>query len=917
MTLVRRLRSLFTKNKLETEMTEEMRHHVELQTELNGKAGMSPKEARYAALRQFGNVANIQEQTREVRGGVWLEQLAQDFRYAVRSLCKSPGFAAVAVLSLGLGIGANTALFSLVDEVLLRSLPVGKPQELVIFRWLSNNAPFEGLVGRHERDPETGLNSDTVLSYPIFERLRSRASMMSELFAFAPLYGITVTVDHRTKPAAGQLVTGNYFSALGVLAFRGRMLTADDDRAAAAPVAVLSFRYWQQNLGGDEAVLGKVIKVNQVAATIVGVMPRDFIGALQAGEAPDVTLPLNCEPRLRSGVYSFFGRPLIWWLHVMGRLRPGVDITQAEAQLEPVLIAAARDAWNQGGAKQAGKAERRDMPRLRLEPGGQGLMDSRRSYARPLAILVGMVGLVLLLACVNVANLLLARAATRRREMAVRLSVGASRGRIIRQLLTESAVLALAGGALGVLIAWWGRAGLLHLWPVGDGGALSLDGRILGFTVGLSLVTGLLFGLAPAWGSTRVDLNSALKGAGGNEDRRTRPALRGGLTVAQVGLSMLLLIGAGLFLGTLRNLRSIDAGFDRSGLVLFQASAGPAGYSDTQAAGLFERIRERIQVIPGVEAVAFSNYGLLTGQESSGSIVVDNPRLPAGLYHGATANSVSPEYRRTMGIPLLLGRDLSAVDRGGGRAVVLVNEEFARTYFPGESPLGRRITFPGRASIGSTDLRAEIVGVVGNAHSAELRTKIAPTVFTAFAQVSWGGDACFAVRTTIPPEALADAIRAAVREVEPALPAYDLRTQEEQVDRLFAQERLFAVLSSLFGGLALVLTCIGLYGLLAHEVTARTKEIGIRRALGAQLHEILGLVMRRGLGLAVLGCLIGIGGAFALTHLVSPFLFGVVPTDSLTFLAATVVLLVVAGIASWLPARRAAKVDPTIALRAE
>ena len=883
MSFFRRLRSLFHKETLETEMADEMRHHVELQTDLNLKAGMNAVDARYAALRQFGNVAIIQEQARAVRGWLWLEQFGQDLRYAVRSLRKTPGFTAITVLSLALGIGANTALFSLVDEVLLRSLPVKAPGELVVFRWLSNALPAEGMVGGNVINQASGLPSGTQFPLPIFERLRGAASSMSEVFAFAPLFGLTVATDVQASRATGQLVTGNYYSSLGVSAWRGRTLNPEDDRTGATPVAVIGHRFWRQNFEGDENAVGKVLKVNQLSFTIVGIMPEGFLGTLEAGQAPDVTIALSQEPQLNVN-WSWTVRPHIWWLHIMGRLKPSVTVDQARAQLEPVFLQAVREARQMvPSRRKEGSVEPRDM--FGLQAGRQGLADTRETYRQPLSILLGIVGLVLLLACLNVANLLLARSLARRREFALRLSLGATGGRVIRQLLTESGLLALAGGLAGLAIAGLGRKGLLQLWPVGDSGSLVIDGRVLGFTVLTSFLTGLSFGLASAWQVARVDLNSVLKGG----NATGRGGLRASLTVAQVALSSILLICAGLFIGTLRNLRGIETGFDRTHLLRFQLNAGGAGYSTSQASALFERIRAQLAELPGVQSAAFA------GRQGR-----------------------SPDFRKTMGITLRSGRDFTEQDGTGSPLVALVNEAFVKARFPGESPIGRRYTIRGSSALKTPDRVVEIVGVVGDIREGDARRKIDPSIYVPYSQDPLTfANASFVIRTRGDAGALASDIRRTVRAIEPAISVDELLTEEEQTNRLFSRERLFALLSSWFGGLALLLTCIGLYGLLDHEVTARTREIGIRMAVGAQKHEAVGLVMRSGLGLALLGCLLGIAGALGATRLLGKFLYGIDPADPTTFLAMPTILLIVAGLACWLPARRAAKVDPMVALRAE
>jgi predicted permease len=832
-----------------------------------------------------------------------------DLRFAVRQLMKSPGFTAVAVLSLALGIGANTALFSLADDILLRSLPVKNPHDLVLFRWLSGRpGMFNSLNGYSPRDPATGQTTSTSTSYFVFEQLRDQPGPFSDVFAFAELQQLNVGIDHRAEIASGQLVTGGYFAGLGVSTIRGRPLTGDDDRPDAPPAAVISHRYWQRRFGGEDTAIGKTIQVNNVAVTVVGVLPRDFIGTLQIGTMPDLTLPMTLDPRINGGRSSLTDSSY-WWIQIMGRLRPGVSREAAQAQTEPVFVQAARDGWVAANVTTGPnpKLEDRLNPKLRLDSGAQGLMDSRRSYAQPMRILMCIVAVVLVLACVNVANLLLARSAGRAKEIAVRLSVGASRGRLVRQLLTESLLLASVGGAAGLVVAWWGRSALLQLRPIEGAGPLHLNVTVLAFAFGVAALTGVLFGLVPAWRATRFDLNSTLKSTSGGSTGGGGFSLRRALMVVQVALSVVLLVGAGLFLRTLHNLRTTDVGFNQENVLLFRLDASLSGYKLPDTAALFDRLLARLERIPGVTSAAFSRHPLLANSRRTSSIGVQNPKLPPGD-RNTTIQIVDPRFLPTMQIPVLLGRNVGERDRETTTPVAVVNETFARTYFPGESPLGRTFTLRNRA--------IEIVGVARDARYYELRNAIPPTVYLPFRQ-ELSAQANFAVRTVGQPHAIANAIRGAVRDIDSNLPIFELRTQEEQVMRLVGEERMFALLTAFFGALALVLTCIGLYGLLAHQVAARTREIGIRMALGAQLRAVISLVLTEGLCLAVIGLVVGLFAAFGLSQFVARLLFGVPPTDPVTMAGVAALLLAVATLACLLPARRAAKVDPMTALRAE
>ncbi len=915
MNSLRRLRALFRKEKLDAEMAEEMRTHLELQAAENVKRGLSADEARSAARRSFGGVEQIKERARDQRGWLWLDQLLQDMRFAVRSLYKTPGFTAVAVLSLALGIGANTALFSLVDDVLLKSLPVRDPDSLVLFRWLSpNNGLMRSTNGYVIKDPATGLRTSTSLSNFIFDRLRAdpgQHAVFGDFFAFASVGRLTLDIDHQAELANGQVVSGGYFAGLGVSPHRGRALGADDDQEDAPPAAMISHRFWQRRFAADPAVIGKTIRANNVAVTIVGITPENFHGTLQLGDVPDMTFPLALEPRLNPA-FTARHEPLSWWLHLAGRLKPGVTAAQAQARLEPIFVQAARDAWiGQQGAQKLDRLETRADPLLRLVPGAQGLVENRRTYDQPLLILQCIVGAVLLIACTNVANLLLARAATRAKEIAVRLSIGASRWRLVRQLLTESVVLSLLGGVVGVVFAFLGRDALLALRPIGGTDSLALDWRVLGFTLGVSLLIGLVFGLAPAWRATRVDLNSVMKGTSATV-RGSRLPLRSVLMVAQVALSVVLLVGAGLFMRTLHNLRQVDPGFNRENLLLFSLDPGLNGYARAQSAALFERVLERVSHLPGVRSAGFSRFPFLSGGRRSSNISVPGRTLPPGVGREVNINFVHPAFFQTMEIPLVLGRNFIASDVENSPRVVVVSQKFADKIFPGENPLGQRFAFGGDP----TSRPLEIVGVVRDAHYADLRSELPLIAYTSFAQEP-STQVTFAVRTAGNPRALGAAIRQTLHDIDPEVPLFNLRAQEEQDTQLVASERLFALLTAFFGGVALLLTCIGLYGLLAHTVATRTREIGIRMALGAQVRAVISLVLGEGLRLVALGVGLGFGVALGVMRFVSKLLYGVSPVDPLSLGGAALLLIAVAAVACWLPARRAAKVDPMVALRAE
>ena len=850
-----------------------------------------------------------------------------DLSLAFRQLRKSPAFAAVAILSLALGIGANTAIFSLVNDFLLRSLPVSRPEELVLFRLT------DGVRGRLSRggenngsiDPATGRSSSTSFSLLIFDRFRTQRSALSEIFAFAPFSQVNVLVDGRPElSVSAQLVSGNYYAGLGVPAFLGRTLTLEDDKASATPVAILSYRYWESRFGHDPAVLGKTIHINRVPTTIVGVTPRGFDGTMQVGESPDVSVPLALHLRFQPD-RAARAQPWYWWIRIMGRLAPGADAAQARASLEPIFQETAREGWLAARSLDKAPAEMPDDSTLAADPGAQGENDIRRQYRRSLRILMGLVSLVLAAACANVANLLLARGVGRRREIALRLALGASRGRIVRQLLAESLVLAFAGAALGTVLAWWSRDLLLTLRPFGNASVvfdLPLDTRVLGFTIASAVATALLFGLAPSLRASCVDLTNELQGGTRSLVSTGRSRLSQALMVVQIALSLVLLVSTGLFVRTLDNLGNVDAGFNRRGLILFAIDANSAGYIRQQFAALQIRIQERLAQIPGVRTATFSSVPLLSRVRQNKRIAVPGHAPPPDAPMAVNTNGLAPNFFAAMELPLVLGRGFTEQDDVTGPRVAVVNQAFALKYFGDENPVGRHIVF----NAPNDSSQAEVVGVARDAKYTVLRGPTPPTVYVPALQ-QLDGNANFALRVASPkpggPETaqtsavLFPAIRAAVREIDPTLPVLNLRTQDEQIDRLHSQERLFARLSGFFGLLALTLACVGLYGLMSYAVLRRTAEIGLRMALGALPGHVLGMILRESLTLVCLGVAAGITAAFGASRLIASMLFGLSPTDPLTYGSVALLLVTVALVASLLPARRASQVDPMIAFRAE
>jgi predicted permease len=872
-----------------------------------------------------------------------METLWQDLRYGLRRLLKTPGFTAIAVISLALGIGANTALFSVVDAMLLKMLPVKEPERLALFESLAPKGFGPGdyassYNGVSEIDKSTGRLAMTSFPYQSFQRLREQRSVLSDVFAFGDV-SLNVNTGGQAEDASGQAVSGNYYIGLGVRALLGRTISDDDDKSGATPVAVLSHRYWQRRFNGSTGIIGQQMNLNNVAFTIIGVTPPGFEGVMQAGSTRDVTIPIACEPQLYANPADSrmrFGGAGEWWLRLMGRLKPGATADQASAQLENAFYQsiiehrAQRQIQAQAtGGNAINPLDLKDFPRLALVPGGQGEMNVRRSYAPSLYLLQGMVGLVLLIACANVANLLLASAAARQKEIGVRLALGASRRRLIRQLLTESLTLACLGGAIGIVFALWIKNGLLAVSDWGGSGMRALepqlDWRTLGFTMALSSLTGVVFGLAPALRSTKVDLTPTLKESGRSSISFSRSPLSRGLVVMQVALSLLLLVGAGLFVRTLLNLQRVEPGFNTRNLLLFGVKPGLLGYKDKKLEGLYQKLAERLEASPGVRKVTFSNVPLLASSRATAR--------PVYLRHDLTTapdaqgrikasgevyiNRVRENFLETMEIPLLAGRALEPHDDTRAPKVVVVNQTFARTYFPGENPIGKRFTF----SVNKPD-EIEIVGLVKDAKYTRQRDEIPPTAYVSWRQEPFNF-ASFEVRTAGDPIASVNAARQAVREIEPNLPLNNLRTQLDQADQTLAMERLFAKLLTFFGLLAQLLAVIGLFGVLAYSVSQRTREIGIRMALGASRGAILSLILRQGITLTLSGVALGLVGAYALTKYLesrmklSEMLYGVRIADPLTYGVIALSLTVVALLACYITARRATRVAPIVALRCD
>ncbi len=832
-----------------------------------------------------------------------------DARYALRVLGHAPGFTTVAVLSLALGVGANAAVFGVARAVLLDPLPVRDPGQLRLIYWASGSHGPD--VSQYNssgyRDPRSGRGYNSNYAHALYRGLRSAAGDAADVFGFNFLQQVNVAVGGRSIAATGALVSGNYFRGLGVSTVLGRPIEDADDRPGADPVAVISHGFWQRAFGGDPAVVGRAVSVNGHPFTIVGVTPPGFVGLSNGGYFPptEVTLPLAAQPvampRWTPKERSLFDTGTIWWVRVMARLRPGAS----ETRLQRVLETTVRQ-WLAGSSLPALRLA--ESPEIRFLPGARGLDSLRRTVETPLLVLAGVAGLVILIACINVASLVVARGLARQHEYRIRLGLGSGRLRLVRQMLTESLLLAAAGGGLGALAALWGSRALLALLT-SDAGLVAVappSVRTLAAPVfAITCAAGLFVGLLPALRLARDEGAQLVRSAaiGASAPRQTAGRL---LVMAQIAISVPLLVGAGLFLRTLQNLGGVELGFDPHSLVVFRLDPTLNGYGPERVTRLYDRVLERLETIPGVSSATLVENMLISGWISNTRITVEGGEPRAILM-----NRVGPRFFETMGMPLVAGRRFDLQDQPGSPRVAVINEAAARAFFGAASPLGRAFTWSG-----PDYAEIAVVGVVRDSRYDSLRSPVAPTMFLPFSQ-SGLGRMYVAVRARGAIAGLADAIRAAVGEVDPTVPVTGLTTQAAQIDATLGREHTLTLLLGFFGGVALLLACIGLYGVTAYTVARRTSEIGVRVALGARRSDVFWLILRQALILAGAGLLVGVPLALAATRTVRALLFGVEPDDPASIAATVVVLLLVAVVSGVLPARRAARLDPLVALRHE
>jgi len=868
--------------------------------------GMSPEDADAAARRQFGNTTVLQQNHRESRTYQSFSRGIQDVRYGLRVLAKSPGFTAIAVVSLALAIGANTTIFSVAKSMLYDRLAVPDAQQLRTLYWhATGHSAVHGMWGSFDSSPEAGSRC-SCFSYPVYQQLSAHNQSMQDLFAFQQ-DDMNATIHGNAHRVHAEMISGNYYSGLNVRPLLGRpILPSDETMNGSGAVVVISEGIWERDFGRSPSVLGQIITLNQSPMTIVGVNPRGFTGASDSQTSPDLFLPITMQPVVAPRHdQSLLDNSNFWWVQIMGRIKPGVTDAQAEAVLSSQLQAAVH------GTMQVKPTE--TIPTMLLADGSRGDHFTENDFKKPAFVLMTLTGFVLLLACANIANLMLARGA--QREMSVRLALGAGRLRILRQLLTESLLLAAMGGVVGLLLGYLGRNVIPRLlsdpWDATPQN-VHFDWLVFGFTATVTIATGLLFGLAPAWMAARAEVGSSLKESALTVTRR-RKGMGGKAIVAfQIALSTLLVVGAGLFLRSLFALRSVDPGFRTDHLVLFSINPPASRFAKGKDVQLHDRLEQDFAAIPGVQAVTSASIVYIGNGMTNSTFLPAGEAVDRNKRQSELFNRVGNNFFATLGLPIIAGRPFNAQDTVTSQKVAIINQSLARKRFPNVNPIGKEFSTGDKA-----DGLVRIVGICADNRYADLRDDAPAQFLMPYRQQTEVGGLNYELRTSLQPSELAPALRAVVRKVDPDLPIVDIRTQQEQIDSSMQNERVFASLSAGFGVLALALACVGIYGIMAYTVANRRNEIGIRLALGAQPGQVQRMVLRESTWLAGAGIVTGVAAALLLTRLVKSMLYGIQPYDLPTVAGGAAILLVVVLTASWIPARRAAGVQPMEALRHE
>jgi predicted permease len=895
----------------ERDLEQEIESHLRMAAGDRMERGEAAGAANLSARREFGNVGLVKEVTRDMWGWTSVDRLRQDVGYAVRVLRKSPAFACAAILSIALGVGANTAIFSVMDAVMLKSLPVRDPNQLVV-------VGDPASVGSRSE----GSGRMDIFSYPFYEQFRNRNGVFSDVYASGRCEQLNVAVGDGSAGGSGpdakprgRMVTGNFFSVLGVNALIGRTFTAQETAVpGGAPVVVISYGYWERQFGRNHAIVGQTLTINRSRFTVLGVTPRDFFGDV-VGSPTDIFIPVTMEAQANPG-HDYLRAPSVSWLILMGRLKPGVTDQQAAAQVKVLVPRILEEQFRSIDSPEGLREILKKT--VKVSPGAKGFSRLRKEFSTPLMALMGIVGLVLLICCSNVANLQLARAVSRAREMGLRVALGAAQGRLVRQLLTESLMLAFAGGAVGLLFAAWGSALLVRL--VAQSSVMPIevraDAHVLLFTALVSIAAGLLFGLAPALKTNRIDVVSSLKTTKSVPADGFTRAFGKLLIVSQIVFSVVLMVLAGLFLRTLLNLEKVDVGYSRGGLMLAEIDTRGGGYRDAQVNQLARSLTERMEQIPGVRAAAVSENGLFSGTDSASAVEVEGFTGAKIEDRQNTSDRVGPNYFSVVGTPVIEGRGIGPEDTETAPRVVVINEEMAHFYFPKSNPIGRHIF----DEEGKDRVALTIVGVVRNAKQSDLREATPRRFYSALYQHREKDPVAvvnFEIRTSAGAGNIHEAVRRAVQAVNPDLPILHIESADELIGDQLTEERMIAKLSGFFGGLALVLAAIGLYGVMSYITARRTMEIGIRFALGAPRWSVLGMVLKDTLQLVAAGLAIGIIASALIAKLFAHGLFGLSAFDPWTSVSAACAITIAAALAAYLPAWRASRVDPTVALRQE
>lgn len=910
--ILSRVHGLFGQGRADRELNDEIETHVDLLAERFVSRGMSRTEAVLAARRQFGNATLLRQRHRETRTFSWPATVWQDIRFAVRVLAKRPGITAISVASLALGIGANTAIFTLAKAALFDSLSVPHPEQLRLLAYAQDG---RSAIRHSWGDFYTDSQGRTIVasfSWPVYQQLLRKDHSLGELFAFVDLTQfehLSATIDGHAEVVSAELVSGNFFQGIGVGAALGRPIVPGDDAApGSGAVAVISDSFWARHFARSPSVIGKTIDVNLTPVTIIGIAPHGFTGASSVQRSQDLFMPLSMQPVIfpqKKG--SLLTDRDTWWIQVMGRIQPNTSVEQACASLTVSLDQAIHSTM--------AVAKDQTIPPLLLLPGGRGWNYAAQELEHPMPVLLALAGLVLLLACVNVANVLLAQSSSRSREISVRMALGAGKLRVARQLLTECLCLSLMGGAGGLLLGFLGRDILPRLFS-SSWGPVALqtrfDWRVFAFTLAISVLTGIAFGVGPSWQAAHAGVNQSLKNGGTTTSRRRKGLAGKGLIVVQVALCTLLLISAGLFVKTFAKLTQLDPGFKKTGLLLFTLEPPQQRYPSPKNIEVLHRIEERLATLPGVDSATLSQEALLAQSGSNSDFIPLGRPLDPSRQRYIAFNSVGQSFFKTMGISILNGRQFDNHDTSTSPAVAVINRALAQKEFPGMNPLGG--TF--RMKEGGVPL--EVVGVCADSKYAWIRQDDPPAFFVLYTQQNdLSGGMTFEIRTNGGPRNFVPAIRQVVESIDKDLPLIDIRTQQEQIDAALAPERSFAAVTTGFGLLALLLASIGIYGVMAAAVSRRINEIGVRMALGARANQVLRMVLGEATVLALAGVCFGLLAAFELTRFLASFLYGLKPTDALTFAASGILLWFVATVASWSPARRASRIQPVQALRHE